>query len=154
MTIKEIAKLAGVSVSTVSKIMNGKDDSIRAETREHVLKIAKEYHYTPYSSVISSNIKSLTIGVILRNTSDITMTMTGILEAAGELGYSVIMCESKNSPKIELKNISLLFSKKVDGILWEPVAPENEATIRAGSIPYQIINSNEMEYVNINYEQL
>lgn len=154
MTIKEIAKLAGVSVSTVSKIMNGKDDSIRAETREHVLKIAKEYHYTPYSSVISSNIKSLTIGVILRNTSDITMTMTGILEAAGELGYSVIMCESKNSPKIELKNISLLFSKKVDGILWEPVAPENEATIRAGSIPYQIINSNEMESVNINYEQL
>lgn len=85
MTIKEIAKLAGVSVSTVSKIMNGKDDSIRAETREHVLKIAKEYHYTPYSSVISSNIKSLTIGVILRNTSDITMTMTGILEAVGEL---------------------------------------------------------------------
>ena len=44
MTIKEIAKPAGVSVSTVSKIMNGKDDSIRAETREHVLKIAKEYH--------------------------------------------------------------------------------------------------------------
>ena len=112
MTIKEIAKLAGVSVSTVSKIMNNKDGSISAETRDHVLKIAKEYHYTPYSSIISSTVKSLTIGVIFRNTSDISMTMTGILEEAGDLGYSVIMCESKNSPIIELKNISLLISKK------------------------------------------
>ena len=37
MTINEIAKLAGVSASTVSKIMNNKDSSISAETREHVL---------------------------------------------------------------------------------------------------------------------
>ena len=54
MTIREIAQLAGVSVSTVSKIMNGKDDSIRAETREHVLQIAKEYNYKPYASIMTS----------------------------------------------------------------------------------------------------
>ena len=47
MTIKEIAKLAGVSISTVSKIMNNKDESISAETRENVLRIAKEYNYKP-----------------------------------------------------------------------------------------------------------
>ena len=47
MTIKEFALLAGVSVSTVSKIMNGKDASISARTREHVLKLAKEYNYVP-----------------------------------------------------------------------------------------------------------
>lgn len=64
MTIKEIAKIAGVSVSTVSKIMNNKDTSISSETREHVLKIAKEYNYKAYSSVINSNIgKTLCIGV-------------------------------------------------------------------------------------------
>lgn len=38
MTIKEIAQLAGVSVSTVSKVMNNKDSSISAETRERVLR--------------------------------------------------------------------------------------------------------------------
>ena len=154
MTIKEIAKLAGVSVSTVSKIMNNKDESISAETRDHVLKIAKEYHYTPYSSIISSTVKSLTIGVIFRNTSDISMTMTGILEEAGDLGYSVIMCESKNSPIIELKNISLLISKKVDGILWEPIDLKNESDLRYSSIPYIIMNSNESYSVNIDYEKL
>lgn len=154
MKIKEIAKLAGVSVSTVSKIMNGKDESISAETREHVLKIAKEYHYTPYSSVLSPVTKSLTIGVIFRNASDISMTMTGILDTAGDLGYSVIMCESKNSPETELKNISLLSSKKVDGILWEPVDPANEESIKSCSVPYQIINSNMDGSANIDYEKL
>ena len=53
MTIKEIAKLAGVSISTVSKIMNNKDESISAETRENVLRIAKEYNYKPYASVLT-----------------------------------------------------------------------------------------------------
>lgn len=48
MNIKEIAQLAGVSTSTVSKIVNQKDESISQETRERVLKIVKEYNYTPY----------------------------------------------------------------------------------------------------------
>lgn len=47
MNIKEIAQLAGVSTSTVSKIVNQKDESISQETRERVLKIVKEYNYTP-----------------------------------------------------------------------------------------------------------
>ena len=47
MTIKEIATLAGVSVSTVSKIINHKDSSISQETRERVLKLVKEFNYIP-----------------------------------------------------------------------------------------------------------
>ena len=50
MTIKEIAKLAGVSISTVSKIVNNKADNINIETRNRVLKIVKEYNYTPYGT--------------------------------------------------------------------------------------------------------
>ena len=44
MTIKEIARLAGVSISTVSKVMNRKDSSISPETRERVLRIIKEFN--------------------------------------------------------------------------------------------------------------
>lgn len=47
MTIKEIAQLSGVSMSTVSKIMNHKDEHISPETRNKVLGIAKEYNYSP-----------------------------------------------------------------------------------------------------------
>ena len=49
MTIKEIAQLSGVSMSTVSKIMNHKDEHISPETRNKVLGIAKEYNYSPYA---------------------------------------------------------------------------------------------------------
>lgn len=157
MKIKDIAKIAGVSASTVSKIMNNKDHGISAETRAHVLKIVKEYHYTPYSSVITASTKSLILGVIFRNTSDISMTMTGILETAGEFGYTVIVCESKNSPKAELKNISMLISKRADGILWEPVEPitlENKAELDSCGIPYQIINSTISNSINIDFKKL
>ena len=41
MTIREIAALAGVSVSTVSKILNKKDEHLSAETRERVLKLVR-----------------------------------------------------------------------------------------------------------------
>ena len=120
MTINEIAKLAGVSASTVSKIMNNKDSSISAETREHVLKIAKEYHYKPYASVITSaSVKSLCIGVIFRNTSEYTLSTSGILGAAREEGYSVIFHESALSPEQEVKNIMALINLHVDGILWD-----------------------------------
>ena len=51
MTIKDIAKLAGVSISTVSKIINGKDEHINSQTRTRVLQIVKEYNFTPYGTV-------------------------------------------------------------------------------------------------------
>ena len=52
MKIKDLARIAGVSPSTVSKIMHQKDDNISAETREHVLSIAKQYNYVPALSLI------------------------------------------------------------------------------------------------------
>ena len=54
MNIKDIAKL-GVSASTVSKIINNKDQTISKETRERVLKIVRDYNYTPYSANLVTN---------------------------------------------------------------------------------------------------
>ena len=111
MTINEIAKLAGVSASTVSKIMNNKDSSISAETREHVLQIAKEYHYKPYASVnTAGTVKTLCIGAVFRNTVELGMSAGGILEAARSEGYSVLFYESVLSPEQELKNITSLIN--------------------------------------------
>ena len=49
MTIKELAKLADVSIATVSKIMNNKDENISPVTREKVLRIAQQHNYSPYA---------------------------------------------------------------------------------------------------------
>ena len=48
MNIQDIAKLAGVSASTVSKVMNGKDKDISEETKKKVLKIIEKENYIPY----------------------------------------------------------------------------------------------------------
>ncbi len=51
MNIKDIARLAGVSPTTVSKILNRKDQNISSQTRAVVLDTIKKYHYTPYARI-------------------------------------------------------------------------------------------------------
>ena len=68
MTIKDIARLAGVSASTVSKVINGKDEHINPLTRSRVLEIVKEYNFTPYSTVKNiSSTKKFLLGVLLHS---------------------------------------------------------------------------------------
>lgn len=127
MTIKEIAQLAGVSISTVSKIVNNKDQNIHPETRSRVLKIVKEYNYTPYGTVKDlSTAKSFLIAVLLRN-SDFSPTLNGILETAQEHGYSILLFNSQSDPDAELKHITTICQKRADGVIWEPVSHDSAA---------------------------
>lgn len=139
MTIKDIAKLAGVSPSTVSKIMNQKDDDIRPETRERVLKIVKDYNYTPYASVTASNQSTFTLGVLL-NTAPQSSLLEGIVHAAQENGYSTMIYYSYGNMEQELKNISSLCSHHVDGIIWEPASDTSLSSmavhLKASGIPF------------------
>ena len=57
MNIKDIAKLAGVSTSTVSKVLNKKDRDISEATRQKVLEIVQEYQYVPYSKIRKNSVK-------------------------------------------------------------------------------------------------
>ena len=66
MTIKDIAKAAGVSTSTVSKVLNGKDDNISDETRKRLREIIAEFDYVPSAGVRDSLLaKNSTIAVVL-----------------------------------------------------------------------------------------
>lgn len=158
MTIKEFAQLAGVSVSTVSKIMNNKDASISSKTREHVLQLAKEYHYTPYASVKSYNtIKSLNIGVIFRSSSDTSLSANGILSAASAAGYSVLFQESDGLLEQEFKNVSSLVSANIDGIIWEPVSKESlrfAEYIQRANIPCIMTNIDTDDAFNLDFEKM
>ncbi len=127
MTIKEIANLAGVSISTVSKIVNNKDQNINPETRSRVLKIVKEYNYTPYSNVKNiSTAKNFLIGVLLKEGSQTNLMLNGILHTAQEQGYSILLYDSGNSEELELKHITSLCKNHVDGVIWEPVSEQSE----------------------------
>lgn len=147
MTIKEFAALAGVSISTVSKIMNGKDESISSRTREHVLALAKEYNYFPYASTVTPLTKTLTVGVIFRDSRRTDLMASSVLASATARGYSVLLRESSNSPETELKNITAMAAAHVDGVLWDPVSEKSmeyaQQLDRAG-IPYVSMNADDV----------
>lgn len=115
MNIKDIANLAGVSTSTVSKVLNKKDRDISEATRERVLQIVKEYQYVPYSKIRKSTyIKNYYIGVLI---ADIHMEceelLHSIIKSANKKGYSIIF----NDLKENWKQMKLLDGKDVDGII-------------------------------------
>lgn len=122
MTIKDIADLAGVSISTVSKIINNKADNINIETRNRVLKIVKDYNYTPYSFVKnSSSAKTFMLGILINQTEAPSSLLKGILHTAQLHGYNIMLCDSGQNPETELKHITALCRHHVDGVIWEPV---------------------------------
>lgn len=120
-TIKDIAKLAGVSTATVSMIVNNKDERISAQTRESVLSIIKKYNYVPNrvaSSMVTKTTK--TLGLII---PDITNPFfpdiaRGVEDKANAEGYTVIFCNSDNTLSKEDAYIDMLQEKMVDGIIF------------------------------------
>lgn len=119
-TIKEIAKEAGVSIATVSMILNNKDHSITNATRMRVLEIVKKHNYIPNAmagSLVTQ--KTHLVGLIL---PDITNPFfpgiaRGAEDKANESGYSIIFCNSDDKLEVEEKYIETLTKKMADGII-------------------------------------
>lgn len=162
MTINEIAKLAGVSTSTVSKIINNKDENINIETRHRVLKIVKDYNYTPYASAIQSNSsKTFLLGLLLRDSTQAQFMTQGVLESAQENGYRIILCNNANSLEEEHKNIAALKNYRVDGIIWEPISEaslQHQHYFLETELPIQFINTElkenscNIDFIKLGYE--
>ena len=144
MKIKDIARIAGVSTSTVSKIINNKDAAISTETREKVLAIVRRYHYTPYAHVSSSS-KTWRIGVVLRSSISFDTTLDGIIQTAQSEGYSVLVFNSYSDPQQEIKNLSGLSRQSIDGLIWEPTSPDSlnlDTSVLKNEIPRITIGPN------------
>ncbi|NYB73471.1 LacI family DNA-binding transcriptional regulator [Sedimentibacter hydroxybenzoicus DSM 7310] len=119
-TIKEIAKEAGVSIATVSMILNNKDKNITHATRVRVLDAVKKYNYVPNAmagSLVTQ--KTHIVGLIL---PDITNPFfpgiaRGAEDKANESGYSIIFCNTDDKLEVEEKYIETLTKKMADGII-------------------------------------
>ena len=150
MTIKEIAQLAGVSISTVSKVMNNKAASISPETKEKVLQIAKQFNYIPYSNTTTAVSKSFLIGVILSSYDAIKMA-EGILDEAQNHSYQIISYKTHGNSEEEENAIAALCKHNVDAILWQSSNkpdPRLEKKLRCHNIPYLFLPSADDFYEN------
>ena len=118
MTIKDIAGLAGVSVSTVSKVINGKDQSINPATRAKVLQIAKEYHYSAYGNLRRSDqARTFVIGILLSDFAACSSLVSGLIESIQAADYTPILLEHRMDPVLEAKQLSS-FAQRIAP--WHP----------------------------------
>ncbi|MDX5418476.1 MAG: LacI family transcriptional regulator [Hymenobacteraceae bacterium] len=118
-TIKDLARKLGVSVSTVSRALRNVQD-INPETRRQVLALAKELNYEPNfiaKSLVNKHTK--VIGVILPviASSYFANALSGMMEIADANGYHIMFCQSDESVEKEVISIKKLVSIRIDGLL-------------------------------------
>ena len=121
-TIRDVANLAGVSTSTVSRVIND-DSRISDETKKRVLGCIRQLDYRVNNIARSLKTKQTrTIGFIAPEiANDFFMQVArGVETELKSLGYSVIICNSNESEKEEEERIRLLWDKRVDGIIVIP----------------------------------
>ena len=103
MNIKEMAKLAGVSCATISRVLND-SGYVKEDTRKKVMEIIKEYNYTPNMIARSLSSKdSFNIGVMIPNVGEkqYGKILEGIAKEISKNGYSIVFMDSENDLKTE-----------------------------------------------------
>ena len=143
MTIKDIAKLADVSIATVSKVINGKDQNISKQTRNRVLEIVKREGYIPNGVAKSLKMKKTkTIGLIMPDVTNLFFSdlARGAEDAAEKRGYSVILCNTDNKRAKEEKYLSVLKEKMVDGIIMTASESNSSTPVKKSNIPMVLVD--------------
>jgi DNA-binding LacI/PurR family transcriptional regulator len=118
-TIKDIAKMLGISKSTVSRALGGRSD-IHPETKRKIMDLALQLNYEPNTLAINlKQRRTNTIGVIVPETINrfFARAVGGIQKRADMAGVNVMICQSNESYITEKKNLQSLVSSRVDGLV-------------------------------------
>ncbi|GGF10374.1 LacI family DNA-binding transcriptional regulator [Hymenobacter cavernae] len=118
-SITDIAKQLGLSVSTISRALNGHDD-ISEATKARVWELAKELNYQPnHLAAALRKGRSNMLGLIVPHINGyfFPSVMDGIEAVASKAGFNVMMCQSNEDVRREKKNIEALLNAQVEGIL-------------------------------------
>lgn len=125
-SIKDIAKMAGVVPSTVSLVLNGRAKEMRISTAlaQKIQNIAKQAGYTPNQVAVSLRTgSSKLIGLMVEDISNIFYaTLARLMEEEFRAnGYRIVYCSTKNDPVNGSDLINMLYQRQVDGYIITPV---------------------------------
>ena len=128
-SIKDVAKAAGVSTATVSRVLAGKS-RVKNATRTHVLEAIELLNYRP--NLIARSLraqKSTKIGLVVSDIRNPFFTAIGrtVEDAAYEKGYSVLMCNTDEDPEKEELYLNVLHDENVAGIIFSPTKKFGES---------------------------
>lgn len=127
-TIKDVARAAGVSISTVSRVIN-KKGGVSAELDERINTAIRELKYKPNTVARALKAKSTkSIGLIIPSIENpVFPPLVKIIEdAAKKYGFSIILCNSDGILDEEAKYLDLLLEKQVDGIILNAIGDYHE----------------------------
>jgi LacI family transcriptional regulator len=120
-SITEVARRAGVSIATVSRVVSEADYAVSSATRERVLEAARELDYVP-NALARGLLKSLlpVVGVIVHDITDpyFAEVVRGVEDAAADSGYLVITCSSERDAQRESSYVRLLRSMRAAAIIF------------------------------------
>jgi LacI family repressor for deo operon, udp, cdd, tsx, nupC, and nupG len=144
-SIKDIAKTAGVSHSTVSRALSD-SPLVSAETKARIQYLAREMGYSPDAQARSLVMgRTQTLGVVVTTITDpfIAEIVQAIESTAHNHGYSVILASSNAEPEREIAAVEMLHSKRVDGVVVTSsrVGALYQAHLDRLGVPVVLINS-------------
>jgi len=136
-TIKEVARVAGVSYTTVSHVLN-QTRPVSASARESVMAAVAVLGYVP--SALARSLKSKTtgtIGLIIPNNTNpyFSEVARGIEDSCYAAGYSVILCNSDDDPAKQRDYLNMLLTKRCDGLIVATLGFADGELLRKMQVP-------------------
>ncbi|ARK31746.1 catabolite control protein A [Halalkalibacter krulwichiae] len=160
-TIYDVAREAGVSMATVSRVVNG-NPNVKPATRKKVLDAIERLGYRPNAVARGlASKKTTTVGVIIPDISSIFFAelARGIEDIATMYKYNIILCNSDQNQDKEIHLINTLLEKQVDGIVFMggQITEEHVEQFKRSPVPIVLAatldTNNEIPSVNIDYKQ-
>ncbi len=143
-TISDVAKRAGVSPVTVSRVINNAGN-VSAATQERVRQAIQELGYVP--SGVARSLRSrqtLTLGLILPDITNSfwTTVARGVEDAAQSRGYSILLCNTDENPVKQRRYLEVVASQRVDGVIIAPYDSnaDNLSLLRTRQIPTVVVD--------------
>lgn len=159
-TIYDVAREAGVSMATVSRVVNG-NKNVKENTRKKVLEVIHRLDYRPNAVARGlASKKTTTVGVVIPNIANsyFATLAKGIDDIASMYKYNIVLASSDENDDHEVAVINSLFAKQVDGIIFmgyhltEKIRAEFSRTrtpiVLAGTVDLE----NQLPSVNIDYK--
>ncbi|MBP2634668.1 MAG: kdgR 4 [Firmicutes bacterium] len=143
-TIAEVARIAGVSKSTISRYLNGLYDHMSIETKERIAQVIAELDYRPNALARSLKQKRThTVGAIVANILNpfSTSVIRGIEDTLKAAGFNLILCNADDDPAKERDYVNMLVDKQIDGLIINTTGCNNELIAQVNkNIPVILID--------------
>ena len=160
-TIYDVAREAGVSMATVSRVVNG-NPNVKPSTRKKVTDVIDRLNYRPNAVARGlASKKTTTVGVIIPDVTNLYFSSLarGIYDIASMYNYNIIQANSDGDSKKEIKVLNTILAQQVDGIIFmghqlsDEVAKEIELTDTPVVLAGTIDETGELPSIVIDYKK-